>query len=91
MSGGAMDKQEYNRAYYQRNKAKYIERYADNREAMNAQTAQRRKDNPEPYNEYQRQWRAKNPERCKTYREQRTEKEWKDFINEIMKGPTNGN
>ena len=85
MSGGAMDKQitpkqEYSRAYYQRNKRK-----------MNAQTVQRRKDNPEPYNEYQRQWRANNPDKCKGYRAHRTYKEWENFVKEIIKGQPSGN
>lgn len=68
--------QEYNRAYYQRNKAKYKKRYAKNKRKINAQTVQRRKDNPEPYSEYQRQWRANNPDKCKGYRAHRNEKEW---------------
>ena len=91
MANQLTPEQEYNKAYYQRNKAKYIQRYQKNKKRMNARTVKRRKKNPLPYNEYQRQWRASNPDKCKAYREQRTEREWKNFVNEIMKGPTDGN
>jgi len=83
--------QEYNRAYYAKNKAKYKKRYAKNKRTMNAQTVQRRKDNPETYSEYQRQWRANNPDKCKGYRAHRNEKEWANFVKEIIKGQPDGN
>ena len=83
--------QEYNRAYYQKNKAKYIQRYRKNKKRINARTVKRRKKNPEPYRSYQKQWRASNPDKCKAYSAQRSNRKWKDFINELMRDIKDGN